>query len=206
MDSPGAAAQALESMAVSVGDFEAAYAAAPVRIDARYSTPPQHQNPMELFATQCMWEGDRLVVHEPSQYVNSVKFGLAEQLGIDPERIRVISTYVGGAFGAKGFLTQRTALVALAARHVGRPVKLVPTREQGFTVSGYRAETRHHVQLAAGQDGRGAPGPDENARSAPAVPSQKVRGHSIRPCAAMTWIWRSRRVGSVSAEALGTAV
>ncbi|MGF7206344.1 xanthine dehydrogenase YagR molybdenum-binding subunit [Skermanella aerolata] len=154
MDSPDAVAQALVPMAIDVGDFDAAYAAAPIKIDARYSTPAQHQNPMELFATQCMWEGGRLVVHEPSQYVNSVKFGLAEQLGIDPERIRVISTYVGGAFGAKGFLTQRTALVAIAARRIGRPVKLVATREQGFTVSGYRAETRQHVQLAAEQDGR----------------------------------------------------
>jgi xanthine dehydrogenase YagR molybdenum-binding subunit len=154
IDSPGATTQALEPMAISVGNFDAAYAASPVRTDARYATPAQHQNPMELFATQCSWEGDRLIVHEPSQYVNSVKFGLAEQLGIDPERIRVISTYVGGGFGAKGFLTQRTALIAIAARQIGRPVKLVATREQGFTVSGYRAETRHHVQIGASRDGR----------------------------------------------------
>ena len=109
---------------------------------------------MELFATQCVWKGDRLIVHEPSQYVDNVEFGLAQQLGIDPERIRVVSTYVGGAFGAKGFLTQRTALVAIAARRIGRPVELVATRQQGFTVSGYRAETRQHVRLAAGRDGR----------------------------------------------------
>jgi xanthine dehydrogenase YagR molybdenum-binding subunit len=154
IDSPGADTQALGPMTVRAGAFDAAYAAAPVRIDARYTTPTQHQNPLELFATQCMWEGRQLTVHEPSQYVNSVKFGLAEQLGMDPERIRVISTYVGGAFGAKGFLTQRTALVAIAARRLGRPVKLVASRAQGFTVSGYRAETRHHVQLAASRDGR----------------------------------------------------
>lgn len=154
MASSAASTQALKPMSIDVGDFEGAYAAAPVTVDARYSTPTQHQNPMELFATQCMWEGDRLTVHEPSQYVNSIKYGLAEQLGMDPERIRVISSYVGGAFGAKGFVTPRTALVAIAARRIGRPVKLVATRQQGFTISGYRAETRHHVQLAAGRDGR----------------------------------------------------
>ncbi|TCK30756.1 xanthine dehydrogenase YagR molybdenum-binding subunit [Ancylobacter aquaticus] len=154
MGSEGAVTQALEPMNLAVGNFEVAYAAAPVRIDADYSTPTQHQNPIELFATQCVWEGDRLTVHEPSQYVNNVKFGLAEQLGIEPERIRVVSPYVGGAFGSKGFLTQRTALVAIAAKRLGRPVKLVATREQGFTVSGYRAETRHRVQLAATRDGR----------------------------------------------------
>nr|WP_185984243.1 xanthine dehydrogenase family protein molybdopterin-binding subunit [Aureimonas mangrovi] len=154
LNSDQASPQELEPMALAVGDFAAAYDTAPVTIDAFYTTPAQHQNPMELFATQCVWEGDRLTVYEPSQYVNNVKFGLAEQLGIDADRIRVISTYVGGAFGAKGFLTQRTALVAVAARRLGRPVKLVATREQGFTVSGYRAESRHHVQLGADRDGQ----------------------------------------------------
>ncbi len=154
IDGPGVTAQALTPMAVNAGDFDAAWAAAPVQVEARYATPAQHQNPIELFATQCVWEGERLTVHEPSQYVNNVKFGLAGQLGIDPEHIRVVSTYVGGAFGAKGFLTQRTALVALAARRTGRAVKLVATREQGFTVSGYRAETRHRVRLGATRDGR----------------------------------------------------
>lgn len=154
MDSDHADTEALEPMTIGVGDFDAAFAAAPFKIDARYRTPAQHQNPMELFATQCVWEGDHLTVYEPSQNVNNIKFGLAEQLGINPEHIRVISTYVGGAFGAKGFLTQRTALVAICARKLGRPVKLVATREQGFTVSGYRAETRQHVMLAAEADGR----------------------------------------------------
>ncbi|MCF3933790.1 xanthine dehydrogenase family protein molybdopterin-binding subunit [Acuticoccus sp. M5D2P5] len=153
-DSGGAEHSELEQHALRVGDFDGAFAAAPFKIDAHYSTPVQHHNAMELFATQCVWDGDRLTVYEPGQYLNNIKYGLAEQLGIDPERIRVVNAYVGGAFGAKGFLTQRTALVALAARRVGRPVKLVATREQGFFLSAYRAETRHHVQLAADQEGR----------------------------------------------------
>jgi xanthine dehydrogenase YagR molybdenum-binding subunit len=153
-DSAGAEMAAMEPMNIGVGDFANAYANAPVKIDARYSTPVQHHNAMELFATQCVWDGDHLTVYEPGQYLNNIKHGLAEQLGIDAERIRVINRYVGGAFGAKGFLTQRTALVAVAARRLGRPVKLVATREQGFFVSAYRAETRHHVQLAADQTGR----------------------------------------------------
>ncbi|WP_312608349.1 xanthine dehydrogenase family protein molybdopterin-binding subunit [Agrobacterium pusense] len=154
LDSPAAETIKLEPMNIATGDFQAAYAAAPVRVDAGYSTPAQHQNPMELFATQCVWEGDSLTVYEPSQYVNNVRFGLAQQLGMSPDRIRVISTYVGGAFGAKGFLTQRTAMVAVAARRLGRPVKLVVSRKQGFTISGYRAESRHHVRLGAETDGR----------------------------------------------------
>lgn len=62
------------------GDFEAAYATAPVRIGAEYTAPTQNQNPIELFASQCVWESDQLTVHEPSQYVNNVKFGLARLL------------------------------------------------------------------------------------------------------------------------------
>ena len=137
-----------------VGNFVTAYEAAPVKIDASYSTPPQHHNPIELFATQCIWNGAQLTVHEPSQNVYGIKNGLAAQLGIEPSQIRVISRYVGGAFGSKGGLTQRTAIVAVAARRLGRPVKLVPTREQGFTIATFRAETRQRVQLGATQDGK----------------------------------------------------
>jgi CO/xanthine dehydrogenase Mo-binding subunit len=132
-----------------VGDFAAAYDAAPVKIDASYSTPAQHHNPIELFATQCVWNGAQLTVHEPSQNVYGIKNGLAAQLGIEPSQIRVISRYVGGAFGSKGALTQRTAIVAVAARRLGRPVKLVPTREQGFRAP---AETPYFFALESAMD------------------------------------------------------
>jgi xanthine dehydrogenase YagR molybdenum-binding subunit len=138
----------------AVGDAQAAFAAAPVKIDARYATPTQHHNPMELFTTTCVWDGDALTIHEPSQFVYGLKFAVAAQLGIDPAKVRVISRFVGGAFGSRGSMTQRTALIALAARRLGRPVKLVPTRDQGFTIVSYRAETRHHLKLAAGRDGK----------------------------------------------------
>ena len=137
-----------------VGNFAAAYEAAPIKIDVSYSTPTQHHNPIELFATQCVWNGSQLTVHEPSQNVYGIKNGLAAQLGIEPSQIRVISRYVGGAFGSKGALTQRTAIVAIAARKLGRPVKLVPTREQGFTIATFRAETQHRIQLGATEDGK----------------------------------------------------
>ena len=68
--------------------------------------------------------------------------------------MRVVSPYVGGAFGSKGVMTPRTALIALAARRLNRPVKLVATRDQGFTIATYRAETRHHIRLGARRDGK----------------------------------------------------
>jgi xanthine dehydrogenase YagR molybdenum-binding subunit len=136
------------------GDAQTALAGAEVTIDAEYGTPTQHHNPIELFATTCVWDDGHLTVYEPSQFVYGVKNGVAKKLGIAPEQVDAVSPYVGGAFGSKGQLTPRTALVALAARRLNRPVKLVATRDQGFTIATYRAETRHRVRLGARRDGK----------------------------------------------------
>ncbi len=81
------------------------------------------------------------------------KASVAHQLDIDPADVRVVSRYVGGGFGSKG-PNARTGWIALAAKRIGRPVKLVPTRDQCFTIATYRAETRHHVKLGADSDGK----------------------------------------------------
>ena len=109
---------------------------------------------MELFATSCVWNGDNLTIYEPSQYVHGLKNGVAEQLDIDADKVRVINSYVGGAFGSKGSMTPRTAIIASIARRLGRPVKLVATRDQGFTIATFRAETRHEIKLGASRDGK----------------------------------------------------
>ncbi|MCC6471722.1 MAG: xanthine dehydrogenase family protein molybdopterin-binding subunit [Alphaproteobacteria bacterium] len=137
-----------------VGDAERAYESAPFKIEVELETPTQHHNPIELFATTCLWSDGKLTIYEPSQFVYGLKHGVAEQLGIDPTDIRVVSPFVGGAFGSKGSVTPRTALVAIAARQLGRPVKLVVARDQGFTVATYRAETRHRIRLAAARNGK----------------------------------------------------
>ena len=138
----------------AVGDFAKAFEQAEVKVTASYETPTQHHNPMELFATSCVWNGDSLTIYEPSQYVYGLKNAVADQLGIDADKVRVINPYVGGAFGSKGSMTPRTAIIASIARRLGRPVKLVATRDQGFTIATYRAETRHVIQIGAGSDGR----------------------------------------------------
>lgn len=154
-DSPAAeTVPAEDEEEIRVGDMEAAFAAAPVSIERHYGTPVQHHNPIELFSTTCVWTGEELTVFEPSQNVNGFRHELARQLRIDPARVRVIARYVGGGFGSKGPMTARTAIVAEAARRIGRPVRCVVTRMQGFTTVTYRAETRHRVRLAAGRDGR----------------------------------------------------
>ena len=138
----------------AVGDADAAFAAAAVRVDERYGTPTQHHNAIELFSTTAAWHDGSLTVHEPSQFVHGLRGALAKQLHLDIARIRVVSRHVGGAFGGKGIPSARTAWIAVAARRLGRPVKFVATRDQGYTIATYRAETRHHVQLGADRDGR----------------------------------------------------
>lgn len=136
------------------GDAAAAFATAPVTVEERYQTPAQHHNPIELFTTTCVWDGPNLTIYEPSQFIWGLKASVAEQLGLDPTKVRTVSRYVGGGFGSKGGATLRTAWVAIAARRLGRPVKLVPTRDQGFTIATYRAETRQYVKLGATRDGK----------------------------------------------------
>src|SRR6185436_1787881 len=117
------------------GDAEAAFAAAEVKLDAEYGTPAQHHNPIELFTTTCAWRDGELTVFEPSQFVHGLKNGVAQALGMSPEKVHVVSPFVGGAFGSKAQMSPRTPLVALASKKLNRPVKLVMTRDQGFTVA-----------------------------------------------------------------------
>jgi xanthine dehydrogenase YagR molybdenum-binding subunit len=136
------------------GDADGALDRSDVTVAARYATPIQHHNPIELFGTTCAWDGPRLTVYEPSRYIGAIRHGLAAQLGLDPGDIRVVSGLIGGHFGAKFALSQYTAPVALAARILGRPISLVASRRDGFTIANHRPETRHDIRLGATQDGR----------------------------------------------------
>ena len=139
---------------LETGDFAGAYAAAPVQVDAEYRTPANHQNPLELFQATCAWDGDDLTIWESTQNLRACQHGVAKQLGIRAKHVRVISPVIGGAFGSRGELGQATALIAFAAKRLGRPVKLVATRQQGFTLRTFRAETRHHLRLGADRTGK----------------------------------------------------
>jgi xanthine dehydrogenase YagR molybdenum-binding subunit len=138
----------------NVGDAEAAILGAEVSIDVEYATPTEHHNPIELFSTTCVWSGDRLTIYEPSQFIYGLKNDAAKRVSADPDKVRVVSHYLGGAFGSKGSMTPRTGIIALAAKRLNRPVKLVASRAQGFYVATYRAETRHHIRLGARRDGK----------------------------------------------------
>lgn len=136
------------------GDADAAFAAAPVKVEAEYLSPPQHPNPMELIATVAEWRGDTLVLHEGTQNAGAIRHGVARQLGIPAASIEVVSPQAGGGFGQRNSLQMQTVLAALAARRLGRPVKLVVSRMQGFHDASFRPASRHRVRLAAEASGK----------------------------------------------------
>jgi xanthine dehydrogenase YagR molybdenum-binding subunit len=136
------------------GDAEAAFASAEVKLDADYGTPTQHHNAIELFTTTCVWRDGEMTVYEPSQFVTGLKNSIAQAVDIAAEKVHVVSPFVGGAFGSKSQFSPRTGLTAYAAKTLNRPVKLVATRDQGFTIQTYRAETRQRIRIGARRDGK----------------------------------------------------
>ncbi|MFD2765904.1 xanthine dehydrogenase family protein molybdopterin-binding subunit [Micromonospora eburnea] len=136
------------------GDFDAGFAAAQVRVDATYRTPAYHNNPMEPHATTAHWQDGRLLVHDSNQGSTAVQASLAGLFGLPHEAVRVITEHVGGGFGSKGDAKAPVVLAALAARQVGRPVRLALTRQQLFGPIGYRTPTIQRVRLGADADGR----------------------------------------------------
>lgn len=143
-----------EGASIEVGDTGRALAAAPVVVEAEYTTPAMHHHPIELYATTAAWRSGVLTAHVPTQAVQGTRSVLAEMFGLPTGSVRVLSAYVGGGFGGKATVLWHTVLVAAAARALGRPVKLVVPRERMSTVGSFRPQTRHRVRLGAGPDGR----------------------------------------------------
>jgi xanthine dehydrogenase YagR molybdenum-binding subunit len=136
------------------GDIGSALRAAAVTIDRTYTTPMEHNNPMEPHATIAIREPDGLTLYDSTQSVHAVATAIAPLFGLEPEQVRVISPHVGGGFGSKGTAHAPIVLAALGAELVrGRPVKLALTRQQMFALVGYRTPTIQRIRLAANADG-----------------------------------------------------
>ena len=136
------------------GDVDAALAESAVSIDHIYTTPHFHNNPLEPHATVAAWDGDAVTLYDSNQGSQRIQADVAQLFGIPGNRVHIISPYVGGGFGSKAFTHPHIVLTALAARVVGRPVKLALTRQQMFALVGYRTPTIQRLRLGAGNDGR----------------------------------------------------
>ena len=135
------------------GDVAAAMATAEVTLNQTYTTAMYHNNPMEPHATTALWDG-QLTLWESTQGVHPARATIATVFGLQQDQVRVICPYVGGGFGSKGTLHVNSVLAVLAARAVpGRPVRLALTRQQMFSLAGYRTPTIQKMQLAADSDG-----------------------------------------------------
>jgi xanthine dehydrogenase YagR molybdenum-binding subunit len=135
------------------GDIAAGRASAAQTISATYSTPTEHHNPMEPHATIATWTGESLTVYDATQGVYAVRNNLARTFGISPENVRVICPFVGGGFGGKGSMWLHVPIAAMAAKAVGRPVKLVLRRQEMFSNVGYRSHTQQSMEMGATAEG-----------------------------------------------------
>lgn len=138
----------------AVGDFAGAFAAAPMQIDAIYTTPDQAHAMMEPHATIAAWEGDKLTLWTANQMIDWSVGDMAKTLGIPKENVRLVSPYIGGGFGGKLFIRADALLAALGARAAKRPVKVSLTRPMMFNNTTHRPATIQRLRIGATADGK----------------------------------------------------
>ena len=138
---------------IKAGDFEPAFAAAAIKLDATYTTPDHSHAMMEPHATTAAWHGDKLTLLTANQMIAWSKGDVAKTLGIAPENVRIDSPYVGGGFGGKLFVRADAILAALGAKAAGRPVKVALPRPFMFNNTTHRPATIQRIRLGANRDG-----------------------------------------------------
>ena len=136
------------------GDADSALATAAFRVDATYEIARENHNPMEPHATVAAWSGDRLTLWSKTQFIANEQAEIAAIFGLPIESVQVSCPFLGGAFGTSLRTWPHVTLAAIAARHVGRPVKLVLTRKQMFFTTGHRPRTLQRVALGATTEGK----------------------------------------------------
>jgi xanthine dehydrogenase YagR molybdenum-binding subunit len=138
----------------ATGDFAAAFASAPVRLDATYTTPDQAHAMMEPHASTAIWHGDKLTLYTSNQMIAWGVGDVAKTLGLAKENVRLVSPFIGGGFGGKLFVRADAILAALGARAAGRPVKLALQRPLIFNNTTHRPATIQRIRIGAGRDGK----------------------------------------------------
>jgi len=154
VDPDTAALEPQEGQALDQGDLDAAMRDAAYAVDVTYTTPSHSSAAMEPHASIASWEGEDLTLRGSYQMLKYNRNELADSLGIHPDRVRVLSPYVGGGFGSKLGLSPEAVAAAIAAREVGRPVSVALQRQQVFEATMRRSETRQRIRLAADAEGR----------------------------------------------------
>ncbi|WP_043829475.1 aldehyde oxidoreductase molybdenum-binding subunit PaoC [Muricoccus aerilatus] len=136
------------------GDFEGAFAAAPVQLDETYTTPAESHAAMEPHSSVASWEGDKVTIWTSNQMIAWGRRDVAMTLGIPVEKVRLDSPYVGGGFGGKLFVRVDAILAALGAKAARRPVKIALTRPLIANNTTHRSATIQRIRIGAGRDGK----------------------------------------------------
>ncbi|WP_340647982.1 aldehyde oxidoreductase molybdenum-binding subunit PaoC [Pseudoxanthomonas winnipegensis] len=136
------------------GDFAGAFASAPVKLDATYTTPDHSHAMMEPHASIARWEGDQLTLWTSNQMIAWSVGDVALTLGIPKEKVRLVSPYIGGGFGGKLFVRSDAVLAALGAKAVGRPVKVTLPRPLIINNTTHRPATLQRIRLGATREGK----------------------------------------------------
>ena len=136
------------------GDADGALRGAAVITDLHYSIMRNNHNPMEIPATVASWDGDRLTVWDKVQSISGAQKTYADAFGVPSDHVRVISPFVGGAFGSAGTTWPHQLLAAFAAKQIRRPVKLLLTRKQYYSGIGYRPTSRQRMAIGVDRSGR----------------------------------------------------
>jgi xanthine dehydrogenase YagR molybdenum-binding subunit len=164
------------------GDFDEAFLSAAVTLDETYTTPIEHNNPMEPHTTVAVWEAGDLTLYESTQGAHSVRKAVARAFGLDRDRVRVVAPYVGGGFGSKGLPHANTILAALAAQAAeGRPVKFALTRQQMFSGVGYRPPPYRGYGSARTEAAISPPSPTTSSSRPPSRPGRCTRRRAVAP-------------------------
>ncbi|RZL13464.1 MAG: xanthine dehydrogenase family protein molybdopterin-binding subunit, partial [Hymenobacter sp.] len=147
-----------EKLQVTVGEPKAALAAAPVHLERVYESAITHHNPIEQLATIAQWSkqngADYLTVYDTTRGIDTLQQVVAASLALPKENVHIICPFIGGAFGSKGWLYAPALLTAMAAKVVGRPVKIELRRQDMFSTAGQRGATRQTLSLGATRDGK----------------------------------------------------
>jgi len=138
----------------AAGDFASAFQQAAVKLDETYTTPDQSHSMMEPHASMAAWDGDEVTVWTSNQMVTWNRSELAATLGIDLEKVQIMSPFIGGGFGSKLFLRSDALLAALGAKAARRPVKLSLPRPFLMNNTTHRPATIQRIRIGANPDGK----------------------------------------------------
>ena len=136
------------------GAGKSALDTAEVKVEETYETPIEHHHPMEPHSTMAIWEGEKLTLYNGSQIINGAQSAAAATLNLKSEQVRIVSPFIGGGFGSKGGQWANLVLAAVAAKMVGRPVKLALTRQQMFNSVGLRQRNIQKLSIGATKEGK----------------------------------------------------